>query len=138
MFGHRRISRAAVAAAAALAALAVGGCGGREQEPEAGTSITVQASDGVEVAGGEYYFDPSTVVAEGSGALEITFVNEGSLAHNLAVFRDDEEVATTQTFTGGERETITADLEPGDYRMVCTVADHAELGMVGDIEVTGR
>ena len=29
-------------------------------------------------------------------------------------------------------------LSPGKYRMVCTVADHEQLGMVGDLEVTAR
>ncbi len=26
-------------------------------------------------------------------------------------------------------------LEPGNYEMVCTVGDHAELGMTGELEV---
>lgn len=100
--------------------------------------MTVDAAEGVEVTGSEYFFDPETVVAEGGGSLEITFVNDGSIAHNLTVFNDDSEVAATETFPGGEEETVTADLEPGTYRMVCTVANHEELGMVGEIEVRGR
>lgn len=119
---------------ALAAAVALGGCGaGGEQT---GRTDTVGGREPVEVVGGEYFFDPETVVVESSTVpLAIVFRNEGSLAHNLKVFRDDEEVAGTATFQGGEAERIEADLAPGDYRMVCTVGDHAELGMVGDIEV---
>lgn len=114
--------------------MALGGCGAGG-EPT-GRTDTVGGREPVEVVGGEYFFDPETVVVESSTVpLAIVFRNEGSLAHNLRVFRDDEEVAATATFQGGEAERIEADLAPGDYRMVCTVGDHAELGMVGDIEV---
>lgn len=123
----------AVVAAIAVGG-ALGGCG--EEEDEApGPAVTTRAADGLRVAGGEYFFEPDSVVLEGSGPVELTLVNEGSLAHNLRVFEGEREVGGTPTFAGGESRSAEVDLEPGSYRMVCTVGNHEELGMVGELEV---
>jgi plastocyanin len=65
------------------------------------------------------------------------FTNAGSLAHDLRVFRGDREVGGTPAFQGGSR-TATLRLGPGDYRMVCTVGDHAQLGMRAVLRVRAR
>lgn len=113
----------------------LGGCGGEEEEAP-GRTVTVDAAEGVDVVAGEYFFDPETIVVEGSPeALEITLDNQGSLAHNLRVFEDGTDVGGTPTFQGGEARSAEVALDPGPYRIVCTVANHEELGMVGDLEV---
>jgi plastocyanin len=110
-------------------------CGGDEEQPS-GPPVTVSASKPVEVVGGDYFFDPSSIVVEGSGGpLGIVLDNQGAVAHNLTLFDGEEEVGATPTFAGGEERSVTVELAPGGYRMVCTVADHEELGMVGDLEV---
>lgn len=117
------------------AALALAGCGGEDEGPSRPTA-TVDVAAGVEVVADEYFFDPEAVVTEGGpGGLEITLENEGALAHNLRVFDGDEEIGGTPTFAGGEARSGTVEVVPGTYRLVCTVADHEELGMVGDLEV---
>jgi plastocyanin len=110
------------------------GCGG---EDEAGRSraLTVPAGEPLRVVGDEYFFDPERVVVRGPGRLSITLENRGDLAHNLRLVRDGEEVGGTPTSPGGESETDVVALDPGDYEMVCTVGDHAELGMVGTVQV---
>ncbi len=111
------------------------GCGD-DEEDSAAPAVTVDARQGVEVRAGEYFFDPETIVVDGgSGPLEITLENEGNLAHNLRVFAGEEELGGTPTFAGGETRSGTVELDPGAYRFVCTVSDHEELGMVGDLEV---
>ena len=120
-------------ALALLATASLPGCG--EEDSSAGGTTTVEAGAAVEVVGTEYAFDPSTVVAEGAGPLEITLVNQGSLAHNLTVFDGETEVGGTSTFQGGESDTTEVELEPGSYEMICTVGDHEALGMVGELEV---
>ena len=121
--------------AAAAAAAAIVGCGG-EEDAAAGPTVTVEAAEGVEVTAGEYFFDPEAIVVEGgSEPLEITLDNTGSIAHNLRVFDGEEELGGTPTFPGGEARSGTVDLDPGAYRLVCTVADHEALGMVGELEV---
>jgi plastocyanin len=128
-----------------LAALCAGlllGCGDEDGDEGTSRPVTVKAGSGLSVVGNEYSFDPSRVVVAGSRAgptrLRITLENEGSLAHNLKVFRGDEELGGTPTFQGGRTESGSVSLEPGRYRMVCTVGNHADLGMVGDLGVRQR
>lgn len=111
------------------------GCGGDEDEAP-GRTVTVEAAEGIDVVAGEYFFDPETIVVEGGPReLEITLDNQGNLAHNLRVFEGATEVGGTPTFQGGESRSGEVSLDPGAYRMVCTVGDHEELGMVGELEV---
>jgi plastocyanin len=125
--------RALAGALALLAIASMAGCG--EEESTAGGTSTFEAGAAVEVVGTEYAFDPTSVVVEGGGPLEITLVNQGSLAHNLTVFDGEAEVGGTSTFQGGESDTTEVELEPGSYEMICTVGDHEALGMVGELEV---
>ncbi len=117
---------------AILALTAAGGCGGADAE--GGRTATVPAGQTVRVSGDEYAFDPENVVVPG-GVLAISFSNKGSLAHNLKVFRGGEELGGTGTFVAGKTETAEVELEPGSYRLVCTVGDHEDLGMTGTLEV---
>ena len=41
----------------------------------------------------------------------------------------------TPTFSGGQTRTGTVLVEPGEYELVCTVGDHADLGMTGKLTV---
>jgi plastocyanin len=128
-----RASRLIPAALTVLAIFAAAGCG--EDEGSAGRTVTTAAGEPVDVIGTEYAFDPSTVIVEGGGPIEIRLDNQGALAHNLTLFDGDSEVGGTPTFQGGESETAEVDLEPGAYEMICTVGDHEALGMVGELEV---
>ena len=119
---------------AALLAILLTGCGDDgEEAPE--RALTVPAGGTVRVVGDEYSFDPARVVVKGAGPLTIRLANRGSLAHNLRLFRVDEDVGGTPTFPGGRTESARVNLEHGNYEMVCTVGDHAELGMTGTLEV---
>ena len=113
------------------------GCGGGDDD-EPGRTATAPAGGAIEVVGDEYSFDPETLIVEGASSqaqLEISLRNEGALAHNLKLMRDGSEVGGTPTFQGGETRSGTVTLEPGSYQMVCTVGNHAELGMTGTLEV---
>jgi plastocyanin len=83
----------------------------------------------------EYSFDPSTIVVSGPGTLRVTLRNEGSLAHNLKVMKDGRALGGTPSFPGGESRSARLRVETGSYELVCTVGDHAELGMTGKLEV---
>jgi plastocyanin len=124
------------AVAIAVCACLAGGCGG-EDEGEAGRTETFPAEEGrIRVEGREYSFDPSRVILAGGPAqVNIALDNRGSLAHNLKLFKDRREVGGTPTMEGGQTRTTWIKLELGRYRMVCTVGDHEELGMVGTLEV---
>jgi plastocyanin len=116
----------------ALCSLPVLGCG-KDDTP--GRTVTVPANAKLRVVADEYRFDPSTIVLEGGGTLTLTLQNKGSLAHNLKVLRDDREVDGTPTLPAGRRASTRLDLEPGNYRIICSVGDHEQLGMTGTLRV---
>ncbi len=121
-------------AAAVLAA----GCGAQgEQKRARGAMKTVPAGQPLRVVAKEYSFTPARARTGGSAAVRIELDTQGSLAHNLKVLQGDRELGGTSTFREGTRDG-SVKLAPGKYRMVCTVGDHEQLGMVGELEVTGR
>jgi plastocyanin len=127
--------RPLVLAACLTAALAGCGRGGGNHPHKA---ATVGRGQVVQVTGTEYGFTPDRVtVLGGGGKIRIRFTNAGSLAHDLRVFQGKRELGGTPAFQGGSR-TATLRLGPGDYRMVCTVGDHAQLGMRGLLRVRAR
>ena len=124
----RRCALALVLAAATLA-----GCG--DDQPE-GRSVTLDPAEPLRVSAGEYSFDPGTVTVRGSPPrLEVTLRNSGSLAHDFVVLDGEQELGGTPTIPSGDRRTASVELEPGSYRFVCTVGDHRELGMEGELTI---
>ena len=108
------------------------GCGGDERE---GRTVTTPANATVAIVAEDYSFDPSTVVVRGAGALTIRLRNEGSLAHNIKVRRQGEQLGGTPSMPAGESGSARVNLEHGNYELICTVGDHAELGMTGTLRV---
>jgi plastocyanin len=116
----------------ALCSLVAAGCG---DDDEPARTVTAPANAKLRVAAAEYSFDPSAIVLSGAGTLTVTLRNDGSLAHNLKLFRGEEEVDGTPTLRAGASKTTRLNLEHGSYRMVCTVGDHEERGMTGTLQV---
>jgi plastocyanin len=114
--------------------LCLAGCGGDDDEEDT-RSLTVNPNSTLRVSGDEYSFDPNRVVVRGAGPLTIRLRNTGNLAHNLRILRGDEDIGGTSTLAEGRTGSGRVNLEHGSYEMVCTVGDHAELGMVGDLRV---
>ena len=110
------------------------GCGGDDSKQSSRT-VTVDAGGTVKVTGREYAFDPDRVVVRGGGPLTIELENDGDLAHNIRVLGDGEEIGGTPSFPSGRTESATVRLRPGKYELLCTVGDHADLGMKGALEV---
>jgi len=117
-------------------------CGGDDEETGGGgdgespdRAVTVNPNSTLRVTADEYSFDPDRVVVRGAGRLTIRLENAGSLAHNLKLTMGGETVGGTPTFQGGETRSSLVNLEHGRYEMVCTVGDHAELGMTGVLQV---
>ena len=70
-----------------------------------------------------------------TGTLRIRLRNAGSLAHNLKLRRNGRDVGGTSSLPAGESGEATVRVSPGRYEMLCTVGDHAELGMTGELQV---
>jgi uncharacterized cupredoxin-like copper-binding protein len=110
------------------------GCGGDDGD-EPTRTVSINENSTLRVTAEEYSFDPNRVVVRGAGPLTIRLRNAGELAHDLRLRRDDEEVGGTRVFGPGETESAQVTLERGSYEMFCSVGDHAELGMTGELEV---
>jgi plastocyanin len=103
-----------------------GGCGSPDPVTEKGRTIHVKLE--------EFRFVPQTIHAT-PGRTTITVEDAGVLAHNLKLLRRGVEVGGTDTIQHGQTATTTVTLKKGTYRMVCTIANHDDLGMYGSIVV---
>ena len=117
----------------ALVAVLAAGCGDDNDTP--GRTVTVEKGKTVTVVAKEYSFDPETIVVTGGGKLAVELDNQGTLAHNLRVLDGGKDIGGTPTFAGGEPRTGSVEVQPGEYEILCTVGDHADLGMKGKLEV---
>ena len=100
-----------------------------------------QAPDEQRVRGGrvtiaqvDFRFQPQHIRAQ-RGRLTIRVVNRARLAHTLRILRGARERVRVTSQLPGRRTTVIARLRPGEYRMVCALANHEELGMYGTLEV---
>jgi plastocyanin len=119
-----------------LAALAGAGCGGdNEEHGPGGPATTVPAGGPLVVTAREYALTPGNVVVARPGKLRLRLRNSGSLPHDVRIQRGDRDLGGTESIPGGESATATVDLPGGRYRMLCTVGDHAQLGMTGTLLV---
>jgi plastocyanin len=124
--------------AALAAALALSGCGGDESVAVDGRTLRLRLD--------EYRIQPQDVRVE-AGRLRIVATNVGRLTHNVKIVKEDKtdleapvkEVGGTRSTQPGESAAVTfEDLEPGEYRLACTIANHDDLGQYGSLVVRAR
>ncbi|MFP5364002.1 MAG: hypothetical protein ACLGI5_14870 [Thermoleophilia bacterium] len=91
----------------------------------------------------EYRIVPQNIVVK-PGRMKITVRNTGRLTHNLAVQIPEGPDGRPVDLPGGRVDTmqpgeagapIKVTLEPGEYRLVCTIANHDDLGQYGVLKV---
>lgn len=94
-----------------------------------------------------------TVPAVDTGTVAFIATNEGILAHDLIVIRNDlpanqlpldgsvvdvdavDVLAGVQAIPAGQMDTLSADLETGQYVLICNVSGHYDLGMYATLTV---
>ena len=113
--------------AALAAAVALSGCGGLGP-------VTLVRENRLEITLDDFLIAPQNVRAR-RGELTIVVTNRGRLGHNFRLRDEDRELVEVTTLLPGEEATEAADLRPGRYTMLCTVANHEQLGMTGRIVV---
>jgi hypothetical protein len=91
----------------------------------------------------EYRIVPQNVVVK-PGRMKITVRNTGRLPHNFAVQIPEGPDDRPVDVPGGRADTIQPGkagepikiaLRPGVYRLVCTIANHDDLGQFGELKV---
>lgn len=107
----------------------------REQREQAGAPAARGKGGAIEVAESEY-----EIVLAGGRALkagEVTFdvTNEGEIPHDLAVEGGGAKEAKTPLIDAGEKARLEVALEPGEFKLYCTVPGHEQLGMKTEVSV---
>lgn len=116
-------------------AAALAGCGDDDPVRIEGRELRVELD--------EFRIVPEDV-SVAPGRLRIVATNVGRLTHNLHVVKENEDdreapptdLGGTGTAQPGETATFTFEnLEPGEYRIVCTISNHDDLGQYGELIV---
>ena len=115
------------AIAVLAAALVLHGCGGAVPAAHAQNGRVAVTLD-------EFLISPQELQLS-AGRVTFDVVNRGRLRHSFRLWGRGGEPVTIKSLFPGDRATRTAILEPGEYRMVCTIMNHAELGMTGRLVV---
>jgi uncharacterized cupredoxin-like copper-binding protein len=115
-----------------------------------GTAVAVAVGE-TDVQNMYMTIDPTTVPA---GTVTFTVVNEGVKKHEFVILstdvmagdlplKGDEVVEDDYTaideigdLPPGETQTLTVELEPGHYALICNLKGHVRMGMYADITVT--
>lgn len=153
----------AVMALSAIAAVFAAGCGN-----DSGTTTTTENESEAAAAGGggatlsikmgEFFFSPKNTAAH-AGPTTIEAPNEGSVEHELVVFKTNMDPAKLPTeasgevaeekmdkiaesageipdVEAGEAKSAQFELTPGRYVIFCNLPGHYAAGMYGTLTVT--
>lgn len=100
-------------------------------------SVDAPSAERITVSVADFVIDPSDLEVAGS-TMTIEVTNDGPTPHNLSIRGENDEVlAATSDLSVGGTETITADLEPDEYTIFCSLPGHESLGMSGTLTVAG-
>lgn len=119
----------------ASAAAALGGCG--QDDP----AVAARART-LSLTLDEYRVSPQRTSAR-AGRLRIVARNTGVLTHNIAVVQyrrpigtqEERRYARSETAQPGESVETNVTLRAGKYRLICTIANHDNLGQYGELVV---
>ena len=114
---------------AAVAALTVPltACGGSDDDASGCSPATSDLAVG---AKDDLKFDAERFEAD-AGCVEVTYTNEGAIAHTLLV-----KGKSGFKLSVGDVDTGRVDLSPGTYELYCDVPTHEAAGMVAELEVS--
>ena len=105
-----------------------GGSGSSGSGDGGGTGgLTVTADES-----GTPAWDPTELTAK-AGEVTVTLDNPSPVAHDIEIEGNGVE-EKSELVTDGTTS-VTADLEPGEYKFYCTVPGHEEAGMTGTLTV---
>jgi plastocyanin len=99
-------------------------------------ACSAPASTALEIGVADFMIEPVAVETAGP-TVTITVINDGPTPHNLTVRDADGTVVMgTEDLSVGDTETITGELDPGEYVIFCALPGHESLGMRGTLTVT--
>jgi len=146
----------------AVAAILIAGCGGDDSTTTTEAETTAAAGGGagatLTIKMGDFYFAPKNATAQ-AGKTTLEAPNEGSVEHELVLFKTNmnpanlptdangevdeekleqegaEELGEIEEVEPGETGSKEFDLTPGKYVMICNLPGHYAQGMYGSLTV---
>jgi glucose/arabinose dehydrogenase len=104
-------------------------------EPEAEeVEVATDEANVVQVSLVEMSIVMPTELPAGPTTFEVT--NDGDFGHNFEILGEGIEQVFDQDLDPGETRSMTVDLAPGNYTIICPVGTHAEEGMTLSLTVT--
>jgi plastocyanin len=104
------------------------------EEPQIETEAGVETVELTSPETGDLVFEPESLEAP-VGEVAIDYTNPSEVPHNVAIEGDGEELAQSETVTGGDSATATVALEAGEYVYYCSIPGHRQAGMEGALTV---
>lgn len=117
---------------AIVSAACTGGDGG--SEPAAGEQAAGGTTE-IPVTLSDFAIEPAMLQAPAATPLSFAVSNDGQAAHTFGVVAGGQTFETALIDPGSSATLEVDPLETGTYDVLCTVAGHADLGMVGMLHV---
>lgn len=102
-------------------------------ESESATTPSAMTENEITVEGGEFKFTPSEITVKKGEKVKLTFKNAGAFQHDFTIA--DLNVATKRIQPGEEDSVEFSPEETGEFKIICSVGNHEEQGMVGTLLV---
>ncbi len=83
----------------------------------------------------EYGLEPKTIGLLRTGYFGLNAINDGKVAHALAVSAPGVRASTGMLQPGESKSVAVWFKKPGVYRLYCPIGDHRQRGMTGTIRV---
>lgn len=143
---------ASLAAISAVALIAVG-CGSSSSSSSSSTTATTSTSAGasqITVDMTEMKITP-TPTSAAAGKVTFDVSNVGKITHEMVLIKTDKPagklgtgttvseagaVGETGDVAAGASKTVTFDLKPGHYALICNIPGHYSAGMYSDFNVS--
>jgi plastocyanin len=114
----------------------VGAAGCSAPAAERPATSGTPAATALSVSVADFMIEPPELRVQG-GAVSIAVTNDGRTPHNFTVRNAAGDVLmATSDLSAGASETVSAELDPGEYTIFCSLAGHESLGMSGSLTVT--
>ena len=114
-------------------ALAIAGCGGTTTSAAPPTPVP---SGVVAVEAKDFTFTPAAISVQ-AGMVTFAVKNAGTQEHEFEIFKGDVVVNEIEGLVPGLTKDLTVTLAAGEYTFLCKLNGHDQLGMKGNLTVTG-
>jgi plastocyanin len=123
------LPRRPLATTLAVAALAASAAGCQDDSPP-----TKVRGGSVDVTLDDFFIAPQRIRAK-PGRITFHITNRGKVGHTLRVKLGARDVVAIKTLLPGTSATASGTFKRGDYKLVCILGNHEDLGMYGTLTV---